>query len=305
MTPEVIAGIDLGGTNCKIGIFDLQGQLLKTWKTSSKNFSQPDDVVPSIAMELKRFEEYKNLKAIGIGAPGLIDANGVIIESPNFQLWKNLKLKELLEAEFNLPIAVENDANLFAVGEGFAGAAKDFESFVGITLGTGVGGGIVLNGKIFRGAKGMAGEIGHTVIHPNGPVCGCGKKGCLEAYSSGTAMKREMQKATSLELEPMEIYGLAKKGDKAAVKVFEKAAYHLGIGISNIINILDIPAVIIGGGVSEAWDLIIAPLKKGFKEHSFQIHFDTVEIRKSQLSDSAGIFGAYKITEPVCSLPHQ
>jgi glucokinase len=301
MTLEVIAGIDLGGTNCKIGIFDPQGQLLKSWKISSKNFVQPEDVVPAIATELKRFEEFKDLKAIGVGVPGLIDSNGIIIESPNFPVWKNLKLKELLEGEFHLPIAVENDANLFSVGEGFAGAAKEFESYIGITLGTGVGGGIVLNGKIFRGAKGMAGEIGHTVIHPSGPLCGCGKKGCLEAYSSGTAIKREMQKATGLELEPMEIYGLAKKGDKAAVKVFEKASYHLGIGISNIVNILDIPAVIIGGGVSEAWDLIINPLKKGFKEHTFQIHFDTVEIRKSQLGDLAGIYGAFRITQPASS----
>lgn len=287
--------IDLGGTNCKIAVFNEEGTLITSWKTSSKPFSNPENFLSAIKAELLRFEEFKSFSAISIGVPGLISADGVVVVSPNFPEWKELKVKQLIEQEFSCPVYVENDANLFVLGEGFAGSAKEYSSYVGITIGTGIGGGIVIDGKLLKGAKGMAGEIGHMVIHPAGPECGCGNKGCLEAYSSGLAMKRQMLQLTGLELEAIEIYGLAKKGDKKAQKVFEKSAYHLGIGIANIVNVLDVPCIVIGGGISSAFDIMEDSIKKGFKDHTFKIHFETVKIVQSQLKDLSSLYGAFSL----------
>lgn len=294
---EINFCFDLGGTNCRVGAFDSEGNLIKWWKTTSSAFSNPDFFLSALKAEIKRFEEFKIVKSISIGVPGLVNSEGAIVESPNFPQWKNFQVSELIKNEFDCPVYVQNDANLFALGEGYAGAARGYNSYIGITMGTGIGGGIVIEGKLVKGQKGMAGEIGHMVIHPGGQLCNCGNKGCLEAYSSGTAIKKQMQQLTGLELEAREIYGLAKKGDKKAQKVFEKSAYHLGIGIANLVNILDVSCIVIGGGVSEAFDIMIDNIKKGFKDHTFDIHFQTVEIKKTELNDLAGLYGAYSIIE--------
>lgn len=292
-----IAGIDLGGTNCRFGIFDTGGNLLKSWRLSSKSFQQPENIAQTIISELNRFEEYKDLTAIGIGVPGLVDNNGSVASSPNYPLWKNEPIKDNLSKASGLPVFLENDANLFALGEYTAGVAREFQNFIAITLGTGIGGGIFLNGSLYRGAKGMAGEVGHITLHPNGPECGCGKKGCLEAYASGTAIKKQFTQQTGLYLEPKEIYELAKMGDRAALKTFEKAGYHLGIGIASIVNLLDLSLIVLGGGVSQSFDIMQSQIKKGFREHTFESHLETVEIKVSQLQDNAGIFGAFALAK--------
>ncbi|MCX7771310.1 MAG: ROK family protein, partial [Proteobacteria bacterium] len=137
----------------------------------------------------------------------------------------------------------------------------------------------------------------HMVIHPGGAECGCGNRGCLEAYSSGTAIKRQMFQLTGLELEASEIYGLAKKGDKKAQKVFEKSAYQLGVGIANLVNMLDVSCIVIGGGISSAFDIMEPHLKKGFKDHTFKIHYETVKIFQSELKDLSALYGAYSLIE--------
>lgn len=294
---EYIAGIDIGGTNCRIGIFSLDGNIQKSWRFSSKSFQQCENIVSTITSELNRFEEFKEIVAIGIGVPGLITSDGIVTTSPNFPEWNNLHLRETLIKALGIPVFIENDANLFAIGEHYFGVAKDINNFILLTLGTGIGGGLFLNGNIYRGSKGMAGEIGHIVLHPSGPVCGCGKKGCLEAYSSGIAIKKQFAQATALELEPKEIYELAKKGDKAALKIFDKAAYHLGVGIASIVNITDVSLIVLAGGISQAFGIMQSQIRKGFKEHTFDIHFNTVEIKVSSLQDNAGICGGFAIAK--------
>lgn len=289
--------LDLGGTNCKIAVFDREGNIIKFWKSPSKSFYNPENFISAFKSEILRFDEFKFISAISIGMPGLINSDGVVITSPNFPEWKEFRVKEILSYEFNCPVYVENDANLFALGEGFAGSAKDYISYVGITIGTGIGGGIVLDGRLLKGVKSMAGEIGHMVIHPGGQECSCGNKGCLEAYSSGLAIKRQMLQLTGLELEAKEIYALAKKGDKKAQKVFEKSAYNLGIGIANLANILDVSCFIIGGGISSAFDIMEDSIKKGFREHTFKVHYDSVKIVQSQLKDQSALYGAFSIIE--------
>ncbi len=293
---DLVFCFDVGGTSCKVGIFSQSGELIKWWKTSSRLFSDPQTFVAGFREEIFRFEDFKNYSTISIGVPGLVKDDGVVVESPNLPLWKNLDVQKIISEAFGVKVFVENDANLFALGEGYAGSAKDFKSYLGITLGTGIGGGIVIDGRLIKGQKGMAGEIGHMVIHPNGPLCGCGNKGCLEAYSSGRAIKNQMHQLTGLELEPEDIFNLAKKGDKKALKVFEKAGYHLGIGIANLVNILDINCVILGGGISSAFELMINEIKKGFREHTFKIHFDTTVINKTSLQDLSALYGAFSLT---------
>lgn len=297
MKQKVIASFDLGGTNYRVGILSASGELLKCWKSSSRSIMDPQNVTETILQEINRFEEYSNVIAIAIGAPGLITESGIIVESPNFPNWKNLPLAALLSEKTGLFVKVENDANLFTIGEGFKGAALNAKNFVGITIGTGVGGGIIIGGKIYRGTKGMAGEIGHVVIHPSGPLCSCGRKGCIEAYSSGKAITKQMEQLTGLLLSPQEIAGLAKKGDKTAIKVFEKAGYHLGIGLASVINILDVEMVVIGGGISESMELMYKNIQKGLAEHTFESHLNTVKIVKSLLGDEAGIYGGYYLVK--------
>jgi glucokinase len=294
-----IAGIDLGGTNIKFGIFSKEGELLKSWKASSKPLLDPKVIPDYIFDELKRYEQWSEIKALGIGVPGLVSVDGIVKESPNFPDWKDVPVKQMLSEKFGIPVIVENDANLFTIGEGSFGNAKHCKNYVGITIGTGVGGGIVIDGNIVHGCKGMAGEIGHIVIHPSGPLCSCGKKGCLEAYSSATAIKKIMFHQTGLELEAEDVAKLALKGDKVALKVFEKVGYHLGIGIATIVNLLDVEVVVIGGGVSKSWDLLQKHIQKGFVEHTFKVHLDTVKIEKSLLGDNAGIFGGFFIATTV------
>lgn len=297
MKKQVIFGIDLGGTNIKIGVFSIEGELLKTWKTSSKSIQNPDNIKNVLFDELIRFDEYSNIQSIGIGVPGLVTNDGIVIESPNFPEWHEVNFKEIIENALKVPVRIENDANLFALGEGSFGSAKGCRNFVGITLGTGVGGGIIINEQIYRGSKGMAGEIGHIVIHPSGPLCSCGKKGCLEAYSSATAIKKMMEQQTQLLLEAEEIAGLAMKGDKIAKKIFEKAGYHLGIGMATLVNLLDIEMIVVGGGVCNAWELLEKSIYKGFEEHTFKAHLDKVQIKKSLLVDKAGIYGGFYIAK--------
>ncbi len=301
MKQQVIFGIDLGGTNIKIGVFNLEGELIKSWKASSKSIKDPANLQNIILEELKRFDEYSNIQSIGIGVPGLVTDDGIVIESPNFPDWHYVNIKNTLERTLNIPVNIENDANLFALGEGFFGSARGYKNFVGITLGTGVGGGIIIDGRIYRGSKGMAGEIGHIVIHPSGPQCSCGKRGCLEAYSSATAIKKMMENQTQLVLEAEEIAGLAIRGDKIARKIFEKAGYHLGIGIATIVNLLDMEMVVIGGGVSKAWELLEKSIYKGLEEHTFKTHLENLQIKKSLLVDEAGIFGGFHIAKSAIS----
>ncbi len=294
---DLVFCFDVGGTNCKVGVLNKSGELIKWWKTSSRPFTDPETFLGALKEQINRFQDFKNFNAISIGVPGLVREDGVVVESPNLPLWKNFEVARIIRQAFDVKVYVENDANLFTLGEGFSGSAREFKSYIGITIGTGIGGGIVIDGKLLKGQKGMAGEIGHMVIHPNGPLCGCGNKGCLEAYSSGTAMKNQMLQLTGLSLEPEDIFNLAKKGDKKALKIFERAGYHLGIGIANLVNILDISCVIIGGGISEAFEIMLNEIRKGFKEHTFKTHFETTVINKTSLKELAPLYGAYRLTD--------
>jgi glucokinase len=245
---------------------------------------------------------------MGVGIAGVIDqAREVLVESPNLPLLKNLFLKRKLEAVLGIPVFLENDANIAALGELWVGEGKGMDNFLLITLGTGIGSGLILNGELWTGEIGKGGEFGHVIVNPDGPYCACGNQGCLEAHSSGSAMVRiakealKQGRASSLQglyqedpqaVTPKAIYTEAKNGDALSLEIFQEAGRFLGIAIAGVNNLLDIHTFIIGGGVSKAAEIFEAGMIETVKKNVFASSRDKISVSLSKLGNDAGIFGA-------------
>jgi len=304
-----IAGIDIGGTMMKGALFDSRGHLLNKEKIPTHPEHGEDAFIANIVSFVKKLQlEHSAAASLGIGIAGVIDKKReTLLESPNLPLFKNFTLKKLLETKLHIPVFLENDANCAALGELWAGEGKGLDSFLLLTLGTGIGSGLILNGQLLTGEVGKAGECGHIVVNPDGARCACGKTGCLEAHSSGTAIVRmarsalESGETTVLssyyparvsELTPKIIFDEALKGDRLCRQIYFDAARFLAIGISNINNILDIHHFIIGGGVSKAFHLFEETLLSEVKKNVFEISRNAISIVISKLGNDAGVYGA-------------
>jgi glucokinase len=246
-------------------------------------------IIKAVKEELS-FAGKEKIKKIGIGIPGPLNQKAdLVLNPPNLKFLKNCPLAGIIEKETGVKTLMDNDANCFALGEAVLGAGKGKNIVLGITLGSGVGGGLIVKGKIYRGAFGSALEAGHVTINYLGPECSCGGKGCLEEYCSRRFFLRKGK-------EPEEIFKKAKKGDKESLKIFEEYGKYLGIGLSNIINIVDPDLVIIGGGISGAYPFFIKAAKKEIKKRvisSFSKKY--VKIKKAALGEFAGAVGAAKL----------
>lgn len=266
-------GVDLGGTNLRIAAVDDQGTLVEKVTLGTKVSLGRDHVIDDMCGAIEHMlEKYRNsatLLGIGIGVPGIIDMqSGLLRESPNLPGWADYPVRAEIERRLKTVVILENDANVAALGEKWLGAARDFEDMAMLTLGTGVGGGLVLRGSIWHGMNGMAGEFGHTNVEPEGHPCGCGNRGCLEQYASATAVVRMAKEAIAanpasglaraahadVEFSAKSIYNLAIQGDEDARKVFRRVGRALGIVLSGLVNSLNLPIYVIGGGVSSAWE---------------------------------------------------
>jgi len=266
-------GVDLGGTNLRIAAVDEQGTLVEKvtlgTKVSLGRDHVIDDMCEAIQHVLEKYRNSSTLLGIGIGVPGIIDMQtGLLRESPNLPGWADYPVRAEIEQRLKTVVILENDANVAALGEKWLGAAKDFDNMAMLTLGTGVGGGLVLNGSIWHGMNGMAGEFGHTTVEPEGHPCGCGNRGCLEQYASATAvvrMAREDIAANSnsslarsahsdAEFSAKSLYNLAIQGDEDARRIYRRVGRSLGIVLSAMVNSLNLPIYVIGGGVSSAWE---------------------------------------------------
>jgi glucokinase len=266
-------GVDLGGTNLRIAAVDDQGGLIEKvtlgTKVSLGRDHVIDDMCNAIQQVLAKYQNSSTLLGIGIGVPGIIDMQtGLLRESPNLPGWANYPVRAEIEQRLKTVVILENDANVAALGEKWLGAAKDYNHMAMLTLGTGVGGGLVLNGSIWHGQNGMAGEFGHTTVEPEGHICGCGNHGCLEQYASATAivrMAREIIAAdggsplaraahSDAEFSAKSIYNLAIQGDEDARKIYRRVGSALGIVLSAMVNSLNLPIYVVGGGVSSAWE---------------------------------------------------
>ena len=285
----MIIGIDLGGTKIAGVLSTPSGKVLMEINIPTEASKGKKQVIANIKKVIYTLIQSKKvkLKAIGIGAPGPIHyEKGIVIEAPNLPGWKKVHLRDILEKEFKVPIFVDNDANCAALAEAWFGAGKFAKHFIYMTVSTGIGGGIIINKSLYRGAIGAAGEFGHMIINSNGPKCACGNNGCLEALASGTAMKKKTGTAAiGIELA-------ARQGDKAAIATIEETAEYLAIGIANLVNIFNPEMVVIGGGLSNMREKLLGPVKRQFKKHALSLPAKSVKIVRAKLKNNAGVLGA-------------
>src|SRR5277367_5877563 len=281
-------GVDLGGTNLRIAAVDDQGTLVEKvtlgTKVSLGREHVVGDMCDAIESLLAKYSNSATLMGIGIGVPGIIDMqSGMLRESPNLPGWTDYPVRAEIEQRLKTVVILENDANVAALGEKWLGAAKNYDDMAMLTLGTGVGGGLVLHGSIWHGMNGMAGEFGHTTVEPEGHPCGCGNRGCLEQYASATAVVRMAREAIASngasalartassdpEFSAKSIYNLAIQGDEDARRIFRYVGRCLGIVISALVNSLNLPIYVIGGGVSSAWEAFSPTIFEELRRRSF------------------------------------
>src|SRR5882757_5196920 len=311
---EYVVGVDLGGTKILAGIFNNSYESIGTAKVSTKAQRGVETVISRIERCIRDAVDeadlnMKQVAGVGIGAPGAVDFSaGTVIFAPNLEGWKDVPLKKELEKQLGVPVFVENDANIAVLGVHEAELKSKPRNVVGIFVGTGIGGGLIINGALYSGFNHTAGEIGHMVIDVNGPKCGCGNKGCFESLASRTAIFqrikagiKEGEKTTLTEtlgdnLEDLRSGDLRKairRGDKFVVKVIEQAAEYIGIGVANLVNIFGPEVVVLGGGVMEALsDEMMSVVTKTAKDHAMPGTMKDVEIIASKLGDNAGITDA-------------
>lgn len=314
---KLAIGLDIGGTNIKAVVASEEGTVLsnRTYPTPGKEDKITVRALISTILKDTLNEDYikeissgqagtADIIGVGFGIAGLIDSRkGIVIESPNIPQINGLEIGKEISAEFSLPVAVNNDANACAFGEKWAGTGKDFDNFIVLTLGTGLGGGFIYHGELFEGAL----EIGHILVEPNGLFCTCGSSGCLESYASGRAI---VDRATSAlengtesllaqcfggnfyKITPEDVYRSALDGDNLSRELFRPLGHYLGIGIANLINLLSPEAVIIGGGLVGAWDLFIDELKKQVSRRAFKSLSSNVQILQTALKKECGSVGA-------------
>lgn len=305
---QVVIGVDLGGTNLRAALLSSEGDILDKRKEATNASDGWKKVIARLVDNITRQREAAaqrglDVTAIGVGAPGVIRMDkGIVVKSPNFPDWNNLPLRDELEKALRIPVVIENDANAAALGEQWRGAGRGIHSMILLTLGTGVGGAIVLNDIIWHGADGMAGEIGHMTLVPDGRPCSCGNTGCLEMYASARGIVQsyyeELAKAAPQasavlkEVTSEKVYQAAREGDAIAQRVMKAMGSMLGIGVANLINIFNPHMVVIGGGVKDAWPLFISATHEEIMRRAFQVPAERTEIVPSLLGDDAGMVGA-------------
>lgn len=304
-------GVDIGGTKVSVTLGNSRGKILHkvVFPTQTgKNFSLGIKEIGQTLNSLKsKVQEKKSILGIGVGIPGPMNPyTGVVEKSPHLHGWEGVKLKNIFKKETGLPVFVGNDANAAALGEKVFGAGRKIKNFVYLTISTGIGGGIILDEKLLLGTSFGAGEVGHTIIVPEGAQCGCGHHGCLEAYASGTAIakfvREEISKGRSSNIKKMagrhlKITGemvaeAAKTKDSLALEAFRRAGYYLGIGLANLINILNPEMLILGGSVMKSSQLLWPSMNDSVRKHAWPSLDKACRIVKTRLGDQVGDLGA-------------
>ena len=305
MDKKYVVGVDLGGTKIYTALVDLEGNVknevvIKT-EAEKGDISVLNKILGTIDTVLNNID-INDVLAIGVGSPGPLDVkNGLIVYTPNLP-FKNFNIVKPIKEKYNLPTYLDNDANVATLGEFMFGAGKGTENMVFITASTGIGGGAIINGKLFRGSTGNALEVGHMTVMKGGPRCGCGNDGCGESLGSGTAIGRSAKEAvksnamTSLkdysEVTAKEVFEEAKKGDRVASEILTNALSYLGITIANVANAFDPDMIVIGGGVVNGGDIVLETIKKEVKNRCLRSISSNCKIEKAMLDGKAGMLGA-------------
>lgn len=309
MSEKIYVGVDLGGTTIKVGICDATGSLKHTYEGPTKSEEGAEAGMERIAQYVRTIVEespyeWEQVAGVGAGMAGFLDIPNGFIKFSNNLNWRNVPAKKILEEKLGVPVKINNDANVAALGEAWGGAGRGFANCVCYTLGTGVGGGIIINEKIYEGFGGMAGELGHMSIVPDLEAinCSCGQKGCLETVSSATGIIRMAKDAvergdrTSLalveNLTAKDVFDAGKSGDEVALRIINRAAYYLGRSMASIAVVVNPQRFIIGGGVSRAGEILFQPIRQIFAQYTPEDAQTGVDIVPATLGNDAGVVGA-------------
>jgi len=311
---EVYAGIDIGGTSIKFGLVDKSGKVLHRQQRptlADRGATPLLHLVTNIGEQLMYHaaEEDYDVRTLGVGTPGAVDARSgkVIGPSPNIPGWQGVELGETLRDRLNMPVWVDNDVNAMSLAESRFGAAMGANSVICVTVGTGVGGGVIINGKVWRGANYSAGELGHMTINFDGPKCACGEKGHIESYCSSQSIIGRLKSRVGKELTPeleevlegdldnltvKKLFAALKKGCDISRSVVEETAEYLGIGLAGIVNLINPDTVVIGGGVSEGGGGFVEAVSESIRKHAFDSAVEKLSVIKASLGNDAGFIGA-------------
>jgi len=306
-----VIGVDVGATFVKIAKVDLRGSILSKDSIKTKDFQSRDSMISEIVKIIDRLsqKEKKHLAGVGVGIPGPVDyEKGVVFNLTNIKGWKNIPIKSILSKRLKgIPVFVDNDANAASIGEATWGAARGSKNIVCITLGSGLGGGVIIDGKVYRGRSYSAAELGHICIDRNGPKCNCGSNGCFEAFVGNSYMVKDVikkiksGKKTQLlaladnklsNITPKLLDKAAQLGDKFSAEIWNEMGRNVGIGLSSIINIFNPEIIVIGGGVSKASKHIFSSIKKTIRERSMEIFRKGLKINRAKFVENAGVVGA-------------
>ncbi|MFN0104099.1 MAG: ROK family protein [Bryobacteraceae bacterium] len=307
---EYSIGVDLGGTNLRAAAVDRQGRVLQKISVDTNFEGGRDAVIGDIVNgvnELKRELATQRLAGVGIGVPGFILLKeGFITNSNNLPYLENFPLRDAIEQRLGTPIILENDANAAALGEKWMGAGREVDDLVLLTLGTGVGGGIIMDGRVLHGMDGMAGELGHLTIDPFGPPCGCGNLGCLEKLASATAVESAavLMSLSAHPLTSKEVYEMAMGGNVKARAIFGQMGRALGIGLATLINTFNFPLYLLSGGMLPAWNLFWPELEAQVTMRSFTYRNSKTRIEAATLGSEAGLIGAAYLPFQAMDLSH-
>lgn len=313
MAKDKLIGIDLGGTTIKFAIMTATGEIQQKWSIQTNILDEGSHIVPDIIESINYHLDLYQLDkdriiGVGMGTPGTVDEKSGTVQGAFNLNWKEPQnVKADLEAGLGFPVAIDNDANAAALGEQWRGAGNNQPEVVFVTLGTGVGGGLVNEGKLIHGVKGSAGEIGHMIVEPGGYLCTCGNYGCLEQYTSATGIvhlahdyadayagdsKLKAMVSNGDEITSKIVFDLAKEGDYLANEVVDKVAFYLGLATANIANMLNPSTIVIGGGVSAAGEFLLTRVQKNFNDFAFKMTRDVTEVKLAELGNDAGAYGA-------------
>lgn len=306
---EFVFAADLGGTHLRYAIVDDQGQIHFRQSQPTPRTEKPDEIVHALLAAARECERQLvalrgTISGVSVAVPGTVNVpQGLVVKVPNVPALDGFQLAAALESELGWPVLLENDANAAAIGEMWCGAGQGYSTIICVTLGTGVGGGIILDGELWRGADGSAGEIGHIGVDPfAGVPCPCGSQGCLEVYASATAIVRLTREAKpryplsvlqpEQDLTAEKVYQAGKEGDELGLDVFRQMGIYLGIGLASLINLLNPQVIVIGGGVANGWELFEKHMHQQVIERAFPLPASSVKIVQGRCGDNAGLLGA-------------
>jgi len=307
MKEKFIIGIDLGGTNLKIAALNLEYKIICKKMLDTREFmGKREDLISAIVNSIEKITgssklKNKNLLGVGLGAPGPIDSKqGIVHFLPNIPGWRKVNLKKILEKKMKLPVFLDNDANLMSLAEHRLGAARGFRNVACLTLGTGIGGGLIIDNNLYRGVNFVAGEIGHIPINEKGPLCNCGGIACLEAYVGNNRILKEARRQFRRDVSLEELSVLAKGKNKKALGVWDNMGRRLGIALVGVVNLLNLDAIVIGGGVANVGKILFDRIRETIRSQAMSVQAKHVRLFKARLGNNAGLIGAAILVRENC-----